>query len=169
MKKYVALFVLLAIGLFMGEAFALNAPQMQGGNPDNWYIEVEYNGTAAAVHGDVLEWDVDSDTGETLGYTVNLVDGDDCENIAGAVPAWDDYSHNLRTALTDGDVFLMQIRGYHSAIATDGTATEGQSLEADAGMTGVKDGDGFGFAFKDDAADTTTGYTSNSTIEFTEE
>ena len=162
MKKFVALFILLALGLFMGEAYALNAAAMQGGNPDNWYIEVEYNpgtSTVVAVHGDVMEWDVDSDTGETLGYTVHLVDADDAEIVAGVVPAWDDTAHNLRTALTDGDVFLMQIRGYHSAISTDGTVTEGQSLQSDAGYTGVQDGDGFGFAFKDDASDT-NGYTS---------
>ena len=119
--------LLLVIGLFMGEAYALNAAVSQGyGNPDNWYIQVEWNNANVAArptHGAVLEWELDSDTGETLGWTVHLVDADDCEYVAGVVPAYSDYAHNLdwttrssTGGLADGDVFLMQIRGYHAAI-----------------------------------------------------
>ena len=179
MKKFLILITLLAIGLFMGDAFALNAYQAQGvDQPDNWYIEVEYNdggatgGSRTAVqyagHGDCLEWDLDANTGETLGYTVHRADADTAagvENMAGVVPAYNDYSHNLdnRGLLTDGDRFLMQIRGYHAAVSCDGNVVEGQGIESEgatatAGTFG--DGEGLGFAFKDDAADTTTEYTS---------
>ena len=173
MKKLVVLVCLLAIGLFIGEVFALNAARMQGGNPDNWYIEVEYNqgaltGAAASVsHGDCLEWDLDSDTGETLGYTVHKCDAADAENVAGVVPGNSD-SMSFGKAIVDGDVFMMQIRGYHEAVACDGNVAAGQSLASEAnGCLG--DGDGVGFAFEDDAADTTnsnTGYSAEVWIDF---
>lgn len=173
MNKLVLLFCLLAIGLFIGDAFALNAPAMQGGNPDNWYIEVEYNQgalTGAAIragHGDLMEWDLDSDEGETLGYTVHKMDADTTggvENAAGFIPSNADTSHNLDSlnrAVRDGDVFLIQIRGYHSAVSCDGNVTAGQGIESKGGTSDgmAGDGEGLGFAFKDDADDSSTANT----------
>ncbi len=153
MNKLVILISLLVMGLFFGDAFALNAPAMQGGVPERHYIEVEFNPQTGqrqtASHGVVMEWDLEADSNETLGYTVHILDGDSEEAFAGAVPAWNDYSHNLDTlgrALIDGDVFLMQIYGEHDAVNCDGSITESQGVAGDAATAGVKDGDGFGFA-----------------------
>jgi len=164
MKKFLIVALLLAFGLFMGTCYALNAPAMQGGNPDRHYIEVEYNliNGIDAGHGTVLEWDLDSATGETLGYSVHACDADNCEYIAGVVPAYNDYSMNLDylgRPLEDGDVFMMQIWGHHAAVQTDTSLAEGECIDSDAGTYGFKDGDGAGFAFKAYASDATTEYT----------
>jgi len=160
MRKVLFLVFFLVMMLYIGEAYALNAASMQGGNPDNWYMEVKFNPTATGFamgrpcHGDVVEWDLDSDTGETLGVTVHLADSADAENVAGVVPSWDDTAHNLGdTVLVDGDTFLIQIRGYHSGVAAATGVTEGQSIENDANAQ-VTDGDGLGFAFKASAVNT---------------
>ena len=164
-KKLFTITFSLLVGVFLvTNAYALNAAQMQGGNPDNWYTEVQLNTTAAGVgsggpaHGQLVEWDVDSDTGETLGVTVHTVDAATSELVAGIVPAWDDTAHNLDglgRVPVDGETFLIQIKGYHSGACTDGNVTESGGLTSTAlGLLG--DGDGLGVGLKADAANDST-------------
>ena len=129
---------LLVSGLFIGNSYALNAPAMQGGEPDKWYIEVQYqdpNSTVATAardldHGTALQWTVSTDSGDDPGYTVRYAVTADTELTAGIVPTRSDTAHNLwhRGLITDGDVFMMQIYGYAENLCTDGNATIGQEL-----------------------------------------
>ena len=149
--------VSLLIGLAIsGTVFALNAPSVQGGNPDNWYTEVEYYGTTgasqSAEHGNVLMWDVNSHDG----VHVSKCNTADSELVAGIVPTSSDYSCNLDSLgrpLKDGDKFLMQIHGYAHDVPTDGNAAVGSAIGSEAAGS-VGDGDGMGVALETDAADT---------------
>jgi len=151
--------ILLAAMVISGVSYALNAPSVQGGNPDNWYSEVKYSSGStsygvSAEHGNVLVWDTTAHDG----YTVVKANAVDSELAAGVVPSGSDYAHNLDSLgrpLKDGDVFLMQIHGYHKNLPTDGNVVAGQGIgsEANGGMA-VGDGDGFGVALETDSADT---------------
>lgn len=166
----VMIFSLLA-GLFLASnAFALNAPAMQGGNPDNWYIEVEWNDTVTGEHGNGAEWDLASQSSETFGVTVKRCDTADAENFAGWIPSGDDVSHAMREPVSDGDTLLIQIRGHHQDLPTDGNVVEGQSIEpiVASGLGVAGDGDGFGFAFETDSADTgsPSGFSADCWVDF---
>lgn len=152
--------ITLLIGLALnGVSYALNAPSVQGGGPDVWYSEVKYeagtdSGAATAEHGNVLAWDTTAHDG----YTVTKVNTADSEIVAGVVPSGTDYSHNLDSLgrpLKDGDVFLMQIHGYHKNLPTDGNVVAGQALGSEANWgNSTGDGDGMGVALETDGADT---------------
>ena len=150
--------ILLLIGLVLsGTSYALNAPSVQGGRPDNWYTEVVYTGTGAAVsaeHGNVLAWDTTAHDG----YTVTKVNTAESELVAGIVPVSDDTAHNLANLgrpLKTGDVFLMQVKGYVKDLPTDGNAAAGQALGSEANWgNSTGDGDGMGVALETDSADT---------------
>ena len=162
MNKLVVLFCLLAIGLFIGDAFALNASVMQGGEPDNWYTEVQYQSLGGAVlsleHGTVLQWTIDGDTGHDAGYTVRKAsETADDDLTAGIVPGKDDSAHNLDTrgVLVDEDVFEMQIRGLATNIPTDGNVAAGTAIGSE--TTGyVGSGTGLGVALETDNADSSS-------------
>lgn len=150
--------IALLIGLVLcGTSYALQAPSVQGGNPDNWYTEAIYTGTGAAVsaeHGNVLAWDTTSHDG----YTVTKVNTADSELVAGIVPVASDYSHNLDALgrpLKTGDKFLMQIHGYAKDLPTDGNVVAGQALGSEANWgNSTGDGDGMGVGLETDGADT---------------
>lgn len=160
MNKLVTLLCLLAIGLFIGEAFALNASVMQGGNPDNWYTEVQYqslNGAAFSLeHGTALIWTIDGDTGHVAGYTVRKsTESADDDLTAGIVPGKDDVAHNLDTRgpIEDEDVFEMQIHGAATNIPTDGNVAAGTSIGVETtGYVGA--GTHLGVGLETDNADT---------------
>ena len=168
-KKFLFLISFLALGLFIASnVFALNAPPAGGGNPEKWYIEAEWNdSTHDGEHGMCVEWDLDSDSNETFGYTIKRADTADAENIAGVIPSGDDTAHSLRSLVEDGTRLEIQIKGYHQDLPTDGTVTEGQSIENDASGYAT-DGDGLGFAFETDSADTgsSTGTSADCWIDF---
>lgn len=154
--------ITLLIGLALnGVSYALNAASVQGGNPDNWYTEVKYeagtdSGSLTAEHGNTLAWDTTAHDG----YTVIKINAADAENVAGVVPSGTDYSHNLDSLgrpLKDGDVFLMQIHGYHQNMPTDGNVVVNQGIGSEANWgNAVGDGDGMGVALETDGADTSS-------------
>jgi hypothetical protein len=155
------LLTLLIVLATSGTVFALQAPTMQGGLPDRWYQEVQYESNATegyttAEHGNVLQWDTTAHDG----YKVTKCNTADAENVAGIVPVDDDTAHNLDglgRPLKDGDVFLMQIWGYVKDLPSDGNITAGGAIGSEATMgNSTGDGDGMGVGLEADGADTSS-------------
>jgi hypothetical protein len=119
------------------------------------YISVINNNGSALVRGDVVEWDVASDTGETLGKSVSDA-GAASLYVAGVVRG---LGINNTADIPDGEVGVLQVMGFCDFITTDGGISEGETLKAgaavaDSGAAADQPGTVFGVALDADVSTT---------------
>lgn len=153
-KLLLVVALLLGMSFLTHQAYALNAPaDTAAKQQEQWFVSVTNNSGGLLSHGMTVIWNVDSDSGETLGESIRIISGADDELVAGVVPGAPYLI--TRGPILDGERFKMQIWGYHGSVLAGAAAVEGQALGTAATTAGTADdGDGLGVAMIADVGGT---------------